>query len=60
MKLFSLEGFPLYEYKVTKLAYLLISMVHGSGKKVSKGVSGSCIKILALHLGTPQTGKTYH
>jgi hypothetical protein len=39
------------------LTYLLIGMVHGSGKEVSKGVRGSCIKVLTLHLGTPQAGK---
>ena len=42
---------------VCVLTYLLIDMVHGSGKEVSKGVGGSCIKVLVLHLGTPQTGK---
>ncbi len=42
---------------VCVLTYLLIGMVHGSGKEVSKGVCGSCSKVLTLHLGTPQAGK---
>lgn len=42
---------------VCVLTYLLIGMVHGSGKEISKGISGGCIKVLALHLGTPQAGK---